>query len=88
MTSQWNVPNSDTTVHAILPDGRRVIRLDNASKWYIENLAEGTRKHVKLDEAVEVAMEGSVKFNVYGGTVFEARVRRVLAARRNLNAGK
>lgn len=69
----------DATVHAILPDGRRVIRRD--LKWFVEDVAAGTLTPVNADEAAAIAMEGAVRFGVYGGIKFDAKVRRLLAAR-------
>lgn len=68
-------------VHAVLPDGSRVIRRDNSSKWFIQH-PDGKFENVKLDKAVEVALTGKVRLNVYGGTVFDSRIRKAAAARK------
>lgn len=80
-TSKWTSPNSDTMVHAVLPDGRRVVRRDNASKWFFLSPDESYQK-VTMDQAVEASLTGEYRLGIYGGTIFDARVRRALKAKR------
>jgi hypothetical protein len=80
-SSKWISPNSDTMVHAILPDGRRVVRRDTASKWFILNTDESYQS-IKMDQAVDVSLTGEYRLGIYGGTIFDARMRRAMKARR------
>lgn len=81
-------PSNDRLVHAGLPDGGQVVRYDRAGVWYVEYPAESgvKRRKVKLSEAVALAVEanrapgGFVALGRYGGTRFDADVRKALRA--------
>ncbi len=69
----------DRTVHAVLEDGRQVVRYDRAGKWYIEPLGypdTAKRRPVSLQEAVAVAAQtrGTVYYGRPGGGLFDKRV--------------
>ena len=70
--------NDDRVVHGYDKDGAEIARYDRSGKWYIEP-KDGKRRAVKIDEAARAAVEGRVLGNRYGGTIFDARVRKIRA---------
>lgn len=79
----------DRTVHAIIPDGGMIVRYDRAGKWYLEYPARTgrPRAQINLAKAVELALDNEDKdgcriyMNYAGGSTFDARVRKLKAAR-------
>jgi hypothetical protein len=83
--------NEDRTVHAVTREGAEVVRYDRAGKWYIEWPA-GTRiprKHIGINEAVNTAVTHCHKVNLDlpGGSVFDAKVRKLRGFRSNSTIG-
>lgn len=74
----------DRRVHATLPSGDLIVRLDRAGKWYRES--EGQRFPIPLSLAVTLATTpGSTPhLGVSGGRAFDARVRTRLDAQAEL----
>jgi hypothetical protein len=63
---------SDRTVHAVLTDGRQIVRYDRSGKWYWEN--ERHRNHLTLGEAVALAKAdkwATVIVGLSGGSAFD-----------------
>lgn len=74
---------TDRVVHARSKSGDEIVRYDKAGKWWLER-ADGTRAPLKLPTAVSEAIEfsktgGTIFENRYGGTMFEAKVRKARA---------
>lgn len=82
--------NDQDVVHADLSDGSRITRQDRAGKYRLEFAPSAGKKSkaIGLSDAVELIVADSgkpgskVHYGRYGGTVFDARVRRALAAAR------
>ncbi|BDZ52673.1 hypothetical protein GCM10025867_49140 (plasmid) [Frondihabitans sucicola] len=77
---------TERVVHAALSDGGEIVRYDKAGAWYVEWPPGGGKKRrkLKLSEAVALAVEahdskgGFVALGRYGGTRFDADVRKAL----------
>lgn len=72
---------TDRTVHAITPNGERIVRLDRAGKWYVETGIVARR--ISIAEAVDLSTHrGSTVFlGRAGGKVFDSRVRKRILER-------
>lgn len=71
---------SDRTVHATLPSGDLVVRLDRAGKWYRES--EGQRFPISFGLAVTLATKrgSTIHLGRPGGKRFDAAVRPAIEA--------
>lgn len=60
---------SDRMVHALLPDGRQIVRYNVLSKWYVETM-DGDylldSEQITLKEAAHMALDGHLR----GGWVY------------------
>lgn len=63
----------DRTVHGKTADGGTIVRYDRASKWYVEYGDGRTRRHVSIDEAAKLAVEGEALLGRSNN--FDRRVR-------------
>ncbi len=71
----------DRTVHGKTTDGREIVRYDRAGKWYLEGgPGNRPRQNVTLKRAAEEAAAGEFYGDKPGGQMFDAKVRRLLAA--------
>lgn len=74
----------DRTWHAAFADGSQIARYDRTAKYYVER-PDGTRRPVKISEAVALVVEGhgkrgsTIAYGRAGGTLFDAAVRKALA---------
>ena len=62
------------TVHAYTNEGSQIVRYDRAGKWYLEN--ERTRTRLSIAEAVRFALNGTAFLGRYGGSRFDALVKK------------
>lgn len=72
---------ADQTVHAVLSDGRKIIRYDRAGKWHIVSDEDESprRTVIALEDAVSIILndEGAVWYEgLSGGLQLDARIRR------------
>lgn len=75
----------DRTVHATVPGGGEIVRYDKASKWYLEYPPKTLkpRTRLSLPKAVDLALKHErepgccIFLNRAGGTMFDARVRKL-----------
>jgi hypothetical protein len=76
---------NDRTVHASYLNEEEIVRYNRAGKWYIELPLLRMRRHVKIAEAVQRAVElsemsGVIYFRRPGGSDFDRLVRAVREA--------
>ena len=75
---------TDRTVHAVHPDGDAIVRYDRAGKWFLEEV-DGRRHPLQIPTAVDAAVrwvrheDGTIRYGLPGGTVFDARCRAALS---------
>lgn len=69
--------DSDRCVHAVLPDGREVVRYDRAGKWYIEGAKNCQRVNLRTAVRTATAAGTTVHLGLPGGTTFDVGVRRL-----------
>lgn len=73
MTAKW-----DRTVHGRTWYQAEIVRYNQAGKWYIE-YPVGTMipsRHIRLAEAVSLAVRGQAFLGMPGGSRFDAGVRK------------
>jgi hypothetical protein len=69
---------TERVAHGQTTDGGEIVRYDRAGKWYVEYPASTykPRRLLTLASAVEAAVQGVVYLGRYGGTQFDAKVRK------------
>jgi hypothetical protein len=79
---------SDRIVHGQTVDHAEIVRYDRAGKWYFEWPDRlRPRRQVTIGEAARAAVEGKFYLGLYGGRVFDQRVRDRLDRRAPSGAG-
>lgn len=79
MSAVTPVVETDEVLHGTTHDGDRIIRIGRASRWCRES-PDGSRTRLSVAFAARLAVMGTARLGQPGGSQFDGRVRRFLAA--------